>query len=583
MKNIVFSVFFVMFISVSGHAQQTDCSNIGFELGSTLGWVLTNGTVTDANAKTVYSADRVGSIENEHFITKLSDGNDPKITAEQIPMVAPGSTYSIRIGNTTRGSRFDRIKTSFLVTPDNTLFQYQFAVVLQNDARGHESYQKPGFTIQITDKNGKELTCSFFDIQLLSSGTADGFKTQSYPNGDLQYRNWTTGAIDLRNYIGQTINVEVSAHGCTKQSHFGYAYFDAQCLKSEIKQPYTCPDADGYLTLKAPDGFGKYTWNTGENTPTIKVKAKLGDKYFVRMLPLLSLNDQCQLQLDYTVKYQNTASTITTTLCEGEKIVVGDETYQKTGKYVKVINRAGVCDSTVTLNLTVIPIVKYTQTIAICEGQSLKVGDETYTTSGTYTTTIKRPSKCDSIVTTNLTVHIFNISIVAQDSLITLGDSIKLNTLVTPVGVYTYRWSPPAGLSCASCSETWAKPAETTKYTIAVTKSVCTKSKSINIRVSQCSTVYAPEAFSPNNDHENDVFFVYGAKCVKQIKEMSIFNRWGENIFLGENFPPSDPKYGWDGTFRGQMVDEGVYSYQIFIELNDGGLIKNEGAITLLR
>ncbi|WP_435356374.1 gliding motility-associated C-terminal domain-containing protein [Emticicia sp. SJ17W-69] len=579
MKKIAFSVFFVVFVWVSGRSQQTDCSNIGFELGSTLGWVLTNGTVTDANSKTIYSAERVGSIENEHLITKLSDGNDPKITTEQIPMVAPGSNYSIRIGNTTRGTRFDRIKTSFLVTPDNTLFQYQFAVVLQNDTRGHESYQKPGFSIQITDKNGKELTCSFFDVQLLSSGSVTGFKIQ----GDLEYRNWTKGAIDLRNYIGQTINIEVSAHGCTKQSHFGYAYFDAQCLKSEVEQPYTCPDADGYLTLKAPDGFGKYTWNTGETTPTLKVKAKLGDKYFVKLLPIGSLNDQCELQLDYTLKYQNTASTITTTLCEGEKIVVGDETYQKTGKYVKVINRAGVCDSTVTLNLTVNPIIKHSQTISICAGENFKVGDETYNSSGIYNTIIKRPAKCDSIVTTNLTVHDFDISIASKDSLITLGDSLKLNALITPAGTFSYQWSSPVGLSCASCPETWIKPTETTKYTVLVTKSVCSKSKFITIKVLQCSTVYAPEAFSPNNDQENDVFFVYGAKCVKQIKEMSIFNRWGENIFFGENFPPSNPKYGWDGTFQGQIVDTGIYTYRLFIELNDGKLIKNEGAITLLR
>lgn len=579
MKKTAFSAFFVVFTSVLAHCQQTDCSNIGFELGSTLGWVLTNGTVTDANAKTVYSADAIGSIENEHLITKLSDGNDPKITAEQIPMVAPGSNYSIRIGNITRGSRFDRIKTSFVVTPDNTLFQYKFAVVLQNDTRGHETYQKPGFTIQITDKNGKELTCSFFDVQLLSSGTVDGFKTQ----GDIQYRNWTTGAIDLRNYIGQTINVQVSAHGCTRQQHFGYAYFDAQCLKSEIKQPYTCPNTDGYLTLKAPDGFGKYTWNTGENTSTIKVKAKLGDKYFVRMLPLSSLNDQCELQLDYIVKYQNASSTITTTLCEGEKIVVGDETFQKTGKYIKVINRAGICDSTVTLNLTVNPIAKHSQNIAICEGENFKVGDETYRTSGTFNTTIKRPSKCDSIVTTNLTVHIFEIAIANKDSIITLGDSVKLNTLITPAGNYTYRWSPPVGLFCAVCPETWAKPAETLTYTVFVTKAICTKSKFITIKVTQCGTIYAPEAFSPNEDRENDVFFVYGAKCVKQIKEMSIYNRWGENIFLEENFPPSDPKYGWNGTYQGQIVDAGVYTYRLFIELSDGNLIKNEGAITLLR
>jgi gliding motility-associated-like protein len=583
MKKVVFSIFFVVSAWVSAHCQQIDCSNIGFELGTTLGWVLTSGTVSDANAKTVYSGDVVGAIGNEHFITNLSDGNDPYIKVEAIPMVAPGSNHSIRLGNTTKGGRFDRLKTSFLVTTDNTLFQYKFAVVLQNDSRGHEAYQKPRFTIQITDQTGKELTCSSFDVQLLSTGTVDGFKIQTFTNGDIQYRNWTTGAIDLRAYVGQKININVTAHGCTRQQHFGYAYFDAQCLKSEIKQASICPDANGFITLKAPDGFGKYTWNTGENTPEIKVKAKLGDKVFVKLLPIGSLNDQCELQLDYTIKYQATTSTVAATICEGEWFIVGDEKYTTAGQHTKVISRAGICDSTVTLNLTVIPIIKYSQKKEICDGESLKVGDEVYKTSGIYVTTIKRPAKCDSIVTTDLTVHIFEVSIFAQDSLITLGDSLKINALVTPNGAYSYRWSPPSFLSCATCPETFAKPEEGIKYTISVTKAICTKTKSINIRVSQCSMVYAPDAFSPNQDQVNDVFFVYGAKCVKQIKELSIYNRWGENIFLNKDFPPSDLKYGWDGTFRGQMVDAGVYTYQVFIELNDGGLIKNEGAITLIR
>ncbi len=83
MKKLSFSVFFIVITLVSAYGQQTDCSNIGFELGSTLGWVLSNGTVSDANAKIVYSAEIAGTTKNEHLITKLSDGNDPKITAKR--------------------------------------------------------------------------------------------------------------------------------------------------------------------------------------------------------------------------------------------------------------------------------------------------------------------------------------------------------------------------------------------------------------------------------------------------------------------------------------------------------------------
>lgn len=83
-------------------------------------------------------------------------------------MVAPGSTHSIRIGNVTEGGHFSRIHTEYTVTADNTLFQYKFAVILQNtgvDGRAnHEPFQKPGFDILIFDSNGEELPCSSYDI-----------------------------------------------------------------------------------------------------------------------------------------------------------------------------------------------------------------------------------------------------------------------------------------------------------------------------------------------------------------------------------------------------------------------------------
>ena len=105
-------------------------------------------------------------------------------------MVAPGSTHSIRIGNVTWSSRFDRIKGSFIVTSDNTLFQYKPAVILQN--ANHEAYEKPGFTIRISESDGQEFSCSFYDVQVSAAGTVDGFKTQ----GDIQYRR--LGMIRIR-------------------------------------------------------------------------------------------------------------------------------------------------------------------------------------------------------------------------------------------------------------------------------------------------------------------------------------------------------------------------------------------------
>lgn len=575
MKISLWCVVIMCFYYQSAYSQLIDCQNIGFEQGTTLGWELTNGEVSDVNQKTVYGPESLGTFENGHLIT--SSGNDPKITAESIPMVASGSVHSIRIGNITRGTRYDRIRTSFIVTTDNSLFQYRFAVILQN--ANHSEYQKPGFNLAITDENGAELACSYYDVQVSATGTINGFKSQ----GDLQYRNWTTGAIDLRNYVGKKITVQVTTHGCTERGHYGYAYFDAQCVKSEIKQVSKCPDSDGYVTFQAPDGFEKYTWSNGGTTSSIKVKANLGDTYSVKMLPLSSLNSDCELQLDYTVNYQQADTTMTATICENENFPVGDTTYQTTGTFFRSIIGSTFCDSTVTLNLTVNKIIQYTQNLAICSGDSVIVGDTTYKHTGNYIKIISRTGLCDSIVTTTLRVDSLNLLLSPQSPVITEGDSIQLIASASPAGNSTFIWNPPTSLSCSTCAQVWASPTKTTAYMISAENDAksCLKTQKLVLTVRPCG-IYAPEAFTPNRDGINDLYFVYGNSCVKQIKEFTIYDRWGEVIFSKHDFPASEASQGWDGSYRGVPAPIGVYAYKAKVEFNNGFIKHYSGSIKLL-
>lgn len=580
MKRALILISLLVFIKARMLGQQVDCGNIGFESGTTLGWELTNGVVRISNAKLAYQNETTGSINARHYITSISDGFDPKITNEKIPMVAPGSMHSIRIGTnySMGGGSFDRIKTSFLVTPENTLFQYQFALVLQNDNR-HVDAQKSGFDINITDSNGEPLSCNSFGVQLQNAGTSEGFKTQ----GDIEYKNWTTGAIDLRNYIGRIIKIEVTAHGCTGREHFGYAYFDAQCVKSEVKVNTLCPDAQGYMTLNAPDGFGSYLWSNGEKTANARVKANLGEVYTVKISPLDKLDESCQLQLDYKIKYYKADTSISRTICEGEEVKVDGESFKTTGIHVKKILRTNVCDSTVRLNLTVIPAANHTQTVAICLGQSLRVGDSVYTKPGTYLTAVARPSGCDSMVTTRLIVEEMQVQIIGNSS-ITQGDSTRLEVQVEPAGAFSVQWSPSLGLACASCPSTWVHPLKSTQYTVAVKNAsqACQQSEKVNVFVLPCN-IYIPDIFSPNNDQQNDVFYVYGNSCVKQIKEMAIYNRWGEIVFRNENFTFADPKQGWDGRYLGEIAEGGVYVYKIAVAFTNGETSHYTGSVLLVR
>jgi len=64
---------------------------------------------------------------------------------------------------------------------------------------------------------------------------------------------------------------------------------------------------------------------------------------------------------------------------------------------------------------------------------------------------------------------------------------------------------------------------------------------------------------------------------------MKIFDRWGGLMFQGDDIPPNDPQYGWDGTTKGQPVELGVYVYMFIVEFTDGRQEVFSGDVTVTK
>jgi uncharacterized delta-60 repeat protein len=109
------------------------------------------------------------------------------------------------------------------------------------------------------------------------------------------------------------------------------------------------------------------------------------------------------------VRYQGVCPTINASqslsICEGESIQVGSSVYSASGNYSTVITLPSGCDSLINTNLTVLPNSSFNQNVTIGEGESFTVGNNTYTSSGTYTDNLFSANGCDSVVTTVLTVN----------------------------------------------------------------------------------------------------------------------------------------------------------------------------------
>lgn len=85
-----------------------------------------------------------------------------------------------------------------------------------------------------------------------------------------------------------------------------------------------------------------------------------------------------------------------------------------------------------------------------------------------------------------------------------------------------------------------------------------------------------PQAFSPNEDGNNDVLFVYGNNIVSLT--VDVYNRWGERVFS-----TSSKDNGWDGNYNGKKAVSGIYMYKLKAEFEDGESTSKSGDITLVR
>jgi gliding motility-associated-like protein len=170
---------------------------------------------------------------------------------------------------------------------------------------------------------------------------------------------------------------------------------------------------------------------------------------------------------------------------------------------------------------------------------------------------------------------------------ILLGDSYQINAQVSPLqaALDLISWTNSETLSCDDCLNPLAMPLYTTTYTLTVRDSNgCEASEDIRVYVDRRPVVYVPNAFSPNADGYNDLFMIFAKdESVREVKSFLVFDRWGEKVFEYFNFQPNDPAYGWDGSFRGQVMAPAVFVWFAEIEFITGEVVLFEGGVTLVR
>ncbi|MDQ2719471.1 MAG: gliding motility-associated C-terminal domain-containing protein [Bacteroidota bacterium] len=166
------------------------------------------------------------------------------------------------------------------------------------------------------------------------------------------------------------------------------------------------------------------------------------------------------------------------------------------------------------LNLVVYPNPTSVLDTAICFGTSY----QGYSNAGTYNAMYKSVNGCDSTHTLNLTILPDINASPYSDTILCTGDSIILSP-----GIFdSYLWQDGSISSSFIVSHGGT-------YSVKISNKcgMATRTTVINERV--CNIMF-PNAFTPNRDGLNDVFNILNAYDLSYYR-MVIFNRWGQKIF----------------------------------------------------
>jgi len=206
---------------------------------------------------------------------------------------------------------------------------------------------------------------------------------------------------------------------------------------------------------------------------------------------------------------------------------------------------------------------------------------ETYTVpdnpeaAGNYVVNIGQPyNTCLNSLPFAVNFSSLNNFSLGNDTLLCSPSSITLNAKAT--GATSYLWQN------GSTDET--QQVDTSGlYSVQLKDDYgCTKKASINITVRGCENcrLYIPSAFTPNGDGLNDVF-----KTTPQCKyiglrsfDLRIYNRWGQLVFRTH-----DINQGWNGMYKNQEAEPGVYVYEVNYTLLQNEPLQQRGPVTLIR
>jgi gliding motility-associated-like protein len=378
-------------------------------------------------------------------------------------------------------------------------------------------------TVSFTDNSSPCVSSYNWDFGDVASG-ANNFSSSANP-----VHQFSSGGT-------YTVTLAVSFAGnLTVARSKTITVLDATTSSSDVK---CWGNANGQATVYVTGGNGNYTyaWNTNPVQTTQTISNLIAGNY----IATITSTGACATSASVTITQPNKltdALQVTSEKCSDQKGAVTSNARGGVQPYTYQWSTGSIASSIQDL------------------------------TAGNYNVTVTDANGCK--VSTGVTLPNINNNIqlfLGNDTTICPGEKLTLST-----GSFaTYAWQDNSTNSNYTVTQTGA-------YSVKVTDADgCFASDTIKVAV-DCSDIYFPSAFTPNNDTKNETFGAFGNLGAVRNYSLKVFGRWGSLVFQTTN-----PYQHWNGQIKGLGMNAGTFVWFAQYEINNKKKMQ-KGVFVLIR
>ncbi len=487
-------------------------------------------------------------------------------------------------------------------------------------------------TVNVEIFQPSELTVQLIDIQDAGCGNLwnSGSATVSVSGGTSPYTYlWSNGdesVIADSLYVGIFTLTVTDANGC--QKGFSVQINDPSDLEISMQSmPISCHnicDAAAWTSITVPSSPPySYLWNNSETTDSIfdlcsgAYTVTVSDaNQCVRIRTVSFINPELvNVNVNIGAQACHGDSTSATAIGSGgitpytylwsdgqmteTAVELGD------GNYSLTVSDNHHCSSEISFSIqSPDPLIVDTNTSPVnceiaCNGTaslSVSGGLEPYSylwdngstnnatdslCRGKHSVLLTDSNNCSMTIDLTININPDGVPLEATSSPYEVYKGASSQLQATQNDAYSYQWLPDQALSNTQIANPVSTPFSTLIYQVNVRDTFgCKNSDTTIVRVKDviCDEpyIYVPNAFSPNDDGENDILYVRG-EMIEDL-QFSVYNRWGELVFNTTNI-----NIGWNGVFQDKKVDPAVFVYYLKATCVNKEVFEKKGNITVVK